>query len=160
MPLITGELMIQEIRKYEKTKNERNTPIIVMTGDPNMEERQKCLDILGVSAFLVKPIRHNILKDTIARVVGLRDWDPSSSSEGEDFQGIDHPKYNISSPRGVIVLEHDDLSAAIITKFIKDDDTTIFTSPIIITTIYKVWYYYIHTHTHTHTYIYIYIYYF
>ena len=39
----------------EVSLNER-TPIIVLTGDPSENEKNKCLNILQATAFLVKPV--------------------------------------------------------------------------------------------------------
>ena len=56
MPVMTGQNLILSIRKYEKKMHWKETPIIVISGNPSENERAKCLTILGANIFLSKPV--------------------------------------------------------------------------------------------------------
>ncbi len=56
MPVMTGQNLILSIRKYENRMYWKETPIIVISGNPSENERAKCLNILGANIFLSKPV--------------------------------------------------------------------------------------------------------
>jgi two-component system, chemotaxis family, chemotaxis protein CheY len=53
MPLLTGHEFLQELRASAIF---RNIPVIILSGDMNPENRQKCAE-LGLNKFLEKPFK-------------------------------------------------------------------------------------------------------
>ncbi len=68
MPGISGQTLIQEIRKLEAATGRRRTPIMVLTGEASRDERVACLSHYGADDYLLKPIK---LYDLMVSVEGL-----------------------------------------------------------------------------------------
>ncbi len=65
LPGMDGYTITQEIRKYEKEKNEQNpVPIIAITANTLDNDRQRCFDV-GMNEYLSKPFTANQLIEKI-----------------------------------------------------------------------------------------------
>ncbi len=69
MPVMDGYLCTQRIRQYEKAEGLNSTPIIAMTANAMMGDREKCLDA-GMDDYMSKPLNRYVLEKT------LKKWDP------------------------------------------------------------------------------------
>jgi response regulator RpfG family c-di-GMP phosphodiesterase len=68
MPVMSGQVMINQIREYENSLNiPKPIGIIVTTGDPSENEKMRCLN-LGANDFLAKPIRMNQLCESMKKL--------------------------------------------------------------------------------------------
>ena len=68
MPVMDGYTATQEIRKYEKEKGLRPTPIIALSAHALKEDEQKSIDA-GCDNHLTKPIKKKILIQAITQCV-------------------------------------------------------------------------------------------
>ncbi len=69
MPLMDGYTATREIRKWEREKDVRETPIIALTAYAYKEDRQKSLDA-GCNGHLIKPIKKAGLLEAIKEYTG------------------------------------------------------------------------------------------
>lgn len=69
MPVMDGYLCTQRIREYEKSAGLNSTPIIAMTANAMMGDREKCLNA-GMDDYMSKPLNRYVLEKT------LKKWDP------------------------------------------------------------------------------------
>ncbi len=69
MPVMDGYLCTQRIREYEKAEGLNSTPIIAMTANAMMGDREKCLNA-GMDDYMSKPLNRYVLEKT------LKKWDP------------------------------------------------------------------------------------
>lgn len=69
MPVMDGYLCTRRIREYEKAEGLNNTPIIAMTANAMMGDREKCL-AAGMDDYMSKPLNRYVLEKT------LKKWDP------------------------------------------------------------------------------------
>lgn len=67
MPLMGGLEAAVKIRELEKAAG-RHAPIIAMTAHATLEDRQQCLDS-GMDGYITKPVRKEILKHEMERVL-------------------------------------------------------------------------------------------
>jgi PAS domain S-box-containing protein len=64
MPVMDGLTATRNIRAWEKDRQRPPTPIIALTASALMGDREKCL-AAGCTAFLTKPIKQDVLLQTI-----------------------------------------------------------------------------------------------
>ena len=60
MPVMNGIKATKKIRKFEKEKNLKKTPVMAITGNDTKFDRQKALEI-GFDDFLSKPLDKDII---------------------------------------------------------------------------------------------------
>ena len=124
MSIMSGKEMISKIRTFEEdSRNKEKVPIIVTTGDPNENERKKCIDSLGANLFINKPIKFEELYANLQLLL-------SNSSEEEYFieESKEQNLYqkgakinaDIYSPlQRILVIEDDKFLNSILTQFIQ-----------------------------------------
>lgn len=66
MPNMDGFQTTQALRQYEEDNSKKPIPIIALTANTSSEIRQECL-MSGMSDYVAKPIKINILQDVIDR---------------------------------------------------------------------------------------------
>lgn len=66
MPIMDGYEATKRIREWERDQGMKATPIIALTAHAFVRFRKKCMDS-GCSDYLTKPVRKNILFQTISR---------------------------------------------------------------------------------------------
>jgi len=69
MPVMDGYKSTSRIRDYEQAAGLNRTPILAMTANAMMGDREKCLDA-GMDDYMSKPLNRYILEKT------LKQWDP------------------------------------------------------------------------------------
>lgn len=69
MPVMDGYHSTRRIRKYEDENDLDRTPIIAMTANAMLGDKEKCLDA-GMDDYMSKPLNRYILEKT------LKKWDP------------------------------------------------------------------------------------
>ena len=69
MPVMDGYKCTSKIRDYEQAAGLNRTPIMAMTANAMMGDREKCLDA-GMDDYMSKPLNRYILEKT------LKKWDP------------------------------------------------------------------------------------
>jgi signal transduction histidine kinase/CheY-like chemotaxis protein len=69
MPVMDGYFCTKRIRKYEANHNLNHTPIIAMTANAMLGDKEKCLDA-GMDDYMSKPLNRYVLEKT------LKKWDP------------------------------------------------------------------------------------
>lgn len=74
MPVMDGYFCTKRIRKYEKNNNLNHTPIIAMTANAMLGDKEKCLDA-GMDDYMSKPLNRYILEKT------LKKWDPLAAQK-------------------------------------------------------------------------------
>lgn len=80
MPIKNGIEATQDIRTYEAMNARDETPIIALTANAYAEDEKRCLNA-GMNAFLTKPIKKNVLLQTINSLVSPKDVSTSTSVE-------------------------------------------------------------------------------
>lgn len=73
MPVMDGYRCTENIRKMEEEKGLNRTPILAMTANAMLGDREKCLDA-GMDDYMSKPLNRYILEKT------LKKWDPLDSA--------------------------------------------------------------------------------
>jgi signal transduction histidine kinase/CheY-like chemotaxis protein len=76
MPVMDGYKCTNKIRDYELAAGLNRTPIMAMTANAMMGDREKCLDA-GMDDYMSKPLNRYILEKT------LKKWDPLVKSAEE-----------------------------------------------------------------------------
>lgn len=71
MPVMGGFEATREIRQYEKEKGLPRTPIVALTAHAMLGDREKCIQA-QMDEYLSKPLKQNILMQTILRVASDR----------------------------------------------------------------------------------------
>ncbi len=90
MPVMDGYLCTQRIREYEETEGLPRTPIIAMTANAMMGDREKCLDA-GMDDYMSKPLNRYVLEKT------LKKWDPlQNKPENPAATAAQHPHASIN----------------------------------------------------------------
>lgn len=74
MPVMDGYFCTKRIRKYEANNNLNHTPIIAMTANAMLGDKEKCLDA-GMDDYMSKPLNRYILEKT------LKKWDPLAAQK-------------------------------------------------------------------------------
>ncbi len=74
MPVMDGYFCTKRIRKYEKNNKLNHTPIIAMTANAMLGDKEKCLDA-GMDDYMSKPLNRYILEKT------LKKWDPLAAQK-------------------------------------------------------------------------------
>ncbi len=74
MPVMDGYFCTKRIRKYEENNNLNHTPIIAMTANAMLGDKEKCLDA-GMDDYMSKPLNRYILEKT------LKKWDPLANQK-------------------------------------------------------------------------------
>ncbi len=69
MPVMDGYKCTTKIRDYERAAGLNHTPILAMTANAMLGDREKCLDA-GMDDYMSKPLNRYILEKT------LKKWDP------------------------------------------------------------------------------------
>jgi PAS domain S-box-containing protein len=72
MPGLDGCEATREIRRLEKARAIRRTPIIAMTANARVEDRDSCL-AAGMDDYLTKPLRHELLAAALSKWAPARD---------------------------------------------------------------------------------------
>ena len=88
MPVMDGYRCTSKIRDYETAAGLNRTPILAMTANAMMGDREKCIDA-GMDDYMSKPLNRYILEKT------LKKWDPlvNNGSNG-DAKTEDKPVTN------------------------------------------------------------------
>lgn len=73
MPVMDGYRCTAKIRDYETAAGLNRTPILAMTANAMLGDREKCLDA-GMDDYMSKPLNRYILETT------LKKWDPLAQS--------------------------------------------------------------------------------
>ena len=106
MPVMSGQVMINHIREYEKAlKIPKAVGIIVITGDPSESAKRSCL-LLGANDFLTKPIRTNQLGESLKKLF-------SNQSSVQRFVPI--------SETTILIIDDDTFSSDIIKNYCEHD---------------------------------------
>ena len=79
MPIMDGYICTTKIREFERENNLNHTPIMAMTANAMMGDREKCLDA-GMDDYMSKPLNRHILEKT------LKKWDPLESSTKKNIK--------------------------------------------------------------------------
>ncbi len=74
MPVMDGYHSTRRIRRYEEENNLPHTPIIAMTANAMLGDKEKCLEA-GMDDYMSKPLNRYLLEKT------LKKWDPFASNE-------------------------------------------------------------------------------
>lgn len=74
MPVMDGYFCTKRIRNYEKNNNLNHTPIIAMTANAMLGDKEKCLEA-GMDDYMSKPLNRYILEKT------LKKWDPFAAQK-------------------------------------------------------------------------------
>ena len=74
MPVMDGYFCTKRIRKYEANHGLNHTPIIAMTANAMLGDKEKCLDA-GMDDYMSKPLNRYVLEKT------LKKWDPFEHSK-------------------------------------------------------------------------------
>jgi len=87
MPVMDGYFCTKRIRKYEENHQLNHTPIIAMTANAMLGDKEKCLDA-GMDDYMSKPLNRYVLEKT------LNKWDPFASqkkppNENSNVQKVD-----------------------------------------------------------------------
>jgi FixJ family two-component response regulator len=102
MPVMSGQVMIHKMRKFEKRLNiKKGIGIIVTTGDPSENEQMRCLN-LGANEFLSKPIRMKQLGESLKRVLAI----PNQEL-----------KINPTSDKTILIIDDDKFCCDIIKRY-------------------------------------------
>lgn len=87
MPVMDGYFCTKRIRKYEANHGLNHTPIIAMTANAMLGDKEKCLEA-GMDDYMSKPLNRYVLEKT------LNQWDPfaqqkASKAEASPAQKVD-----------------------------------------------------------------------
>lgn len=74
MPVMDGYHSTRRIRRYEQENNLHHTPIIAMTANAMLGDKEKCLEA-GMDDYMSKPLNRYLLEKT------LKKWDPFANNE-------------------------------------------------------------------------------
>lgn len=74
MPVMDGYHSTRRIRRYEEENNLHRTPIIAMTANAMLGDKEKCLEA-GMDDYMSKPLNRYLLEKT------LKKWDPFASRD-------------------------------------------------------------------------------
>ena len=86
MPVMDGYRATSKIRDYELASGLNRTPILAMTANAMLGDKEKCLDA-GMDDYMSKPLNRYILEKT------LKKWDPLAGSKSIEIQeGVKTPK--------------------------------------------------------------------
>ncbi len=80
MPIMDGYRCTTKIREYEAATGLNHTPILAMTANAMMGDREKCLDA-GMDDYMSKPLNRFMLEKT------LKKWDPLREAGGLESGG-------------------------------------------------------------------------
>ena len=113
MPIMSGQQMISEIRKYEKGENyETNIKIIVLSGEPSENEESLCLHILGANDYLTKPVS---LADLYCSINKIKTDNLSSESS----------KISYKYQNTILIIDDDKFANSITKQFLDTLELTI-----------------------------------
>ena len=87
MPVMDGYFCTKRIRKYEANNGLNHTPIIAMTANAMLGDKEKCL-AAGMDDYMSKPLNRYVLEKT------LNKWDPfadATKSNDESMEEVDVP---------------------------------------------------------------------
>ncbi|MCB1581800.1 MAG: response regulator, partial [Xanthomonadales bacterium] len=87
MPVMDGYFCTKRIRKYEANHGLNHTPIIAMTANAMLGDKEKCL-AAGMDDYMSKPLNRYVLEKT------LNKWDPfavATKSSDEPMEEVDVP---------------------------------------------------------------------
>lgn len=74
MPVMDGYHSTRRIRRYEEENNLHHTPIIAMTANAMLGDKEKCLEA-GMDDYMSKPLNRYLLEKT------LKKWDPFANND-------------------------------------------------------------------------------
>lgn len=98
MPVMDGYFCTKRIRKYEDDNALNHTPIIAMTANAMLGDKEKCIEA-GMDDYMSKPLNRYILEKT------LKQWDPlshkikaSAGTGAEDYKIQPEPEPAAEEP--------------------------------------------------------------
>jgi signal transduction histidine kinase/CheY-like chemotaxis protein len=80
MPIMDGFDATQRIRLWERQSSRARLPIIAVTANAFLDDRERCLAV-GMDDFLAKPVSINDLHDKLAQWLPRQRWGVASSSD-------------------------------------------------------------------------------
>jgi signal transduction histidine kinase/CheY-like chemotaxis protein/HPt (histidine-containing phosphotransfer) domain-containing protein len=98
MPVMDGYRCTSRIRDYEAAAGLNRTPILAMTANAMMGDREKCLDS-GMDDYMSKPLNRYILEKT------LKKWDPLVQAPTPKFP--DSTKLKVAQTPKLVVAEEE-----------------------------------------------------
>ncbi len=123
MPIMSGQEMIEQIRKYEEPYSQ--LPIIVITGEPTELEKEKCFN-LGVNDYLNKPIRLDQLKQCLINVLSQKisntdflEEEKMVSNREEEKKEHNFEGKNLEN--WILLIDDDPFSSGIIQNFMSNE---------------------------------------
>ena len=114
MPKMSGQTLIMEIRKLERRKKSYKIPIIVLTGEPSENEKNICINLLGVEEYLSKPASFNRLTEAIQKILAPGYLSSKRKKTGE--QRI---------AKGILIIDDDQFSSFLTKQFLSGGNNTI-----------------------------------
>ena len=96
MPVMDGYTATGEIRKWEQDNEKDPVPIIALTANALVEDRQKCLDA-GCTDYLAKPIKKGVLLKKNVKIFSISSDVNSLSASDVCLQG----RYRSHAPASV-----------------------------------------------------------
>lgn len=114
MPEMDGLTATRIIRERERTTGTDHLPVIAMTANAMLEDKQRCIDA-GMDGYVAKPINLGILEQEIRRV-----WEnqaPAAATRG----GSSGPAFDLD--RALAMVDDEDLFAELAAMFVADMTT-------------------------------------
>ncbi|TDR23760.1 hybrid sensor histidine kinase/response regulator [Marinicella litoralis] len=87
MPVMDGYFCTKRIRKYEDNHQLNHTPIIAMTANAMLGDKEKCLEA-GMDDYMSKPLNRYVLEKT------LKKWDPFAAVK-QSKQAVNKPEVSL-----------------------------------------------------------------
>ncbi len=112
MPYVDGFKVAEAIREDEKS--DETTTVMMLTSDYRVSDLTS-IDKLGVSCYLVKPIKRDELKNAILTTLGL--WKAKKKEKKEEIEKI---KVSDLPPMKVLLVEDTDDNRLLMRAFFKD----------------------------------------
>ncbi len=71
MPKLDGFAATRVIRQHDKYKKVSKIPIIALTANAMVSDKEKCFDV-GMDGYLSKPVTKEVLSDKILELLKIR----------------------------------------------------------------------------------------
>jgi two-component system sensor histidine kinase/response regulator len=71
MPKMDGFAATRKIRQHDKYKKVKNIPVIALTANAMVSDKEKCFDV-GMDGYLSKPVTKEVLSDKIIELLKIR----------------------------------------------------------------------------------------
>ena len=95
MPVMDGYRSTAKIRDYELAAGLNRTPILAMTANAMLGDREKCLDA-GMDDYMSKPLNRYILEKT------LKKWDPLVNADNVKDKDVESEKPELKAVDEVV----------------------------------------------------------